>query len=375
MAVALSPCAMAAAFYSYYKSGLIPLNTRTNDWSWMKTECPNITQYPLRTYPCETVISKPGSLIQCTNCKKPLSVKIDAIMGPFPWCVQTTEKENNNTRYTSMGDLDHPYCSELYNMFNYTIPIQHKHNALEIRGSPRLSQVALVFLLTQNCTLPAPLEKLVIRRVKRSDPLHTYTQTSWSRILGALIPNYGVMAALDQVRDLSVSVESLANLTTNSITLINTQLSSTRLMVLQNRAALDYLLAAVGGTCKVVGPECCTDITDVSANLTQMLNDMKTTIAEIHSRNNNNDSWDPLALSLGSFGYTILQYALYAAVAVIILLIIIACIKALISTCFKTATNMMNSITPDLSTNIPLTTRISFSEWAPYSNEELPNGK
>ncbi|CAL8292726.1 unnamed protein product [Arctogadus glacialis] len=51
-----------------------------------------ITQYPLRTYPCETVISKPGSLIQCTNCKKPLSVKIDAIMGPFPWCVQTTEK-------------------------------------------------------------------------------------------------------------------------------------------------------------------------------------------------------------------------------------------------------------------------------------------
>ena len=131
MAVALSPCAMAAAFYSYYKSGLNPLNTRTNDWSWMKTECPNITQYPLRTYPCETVISKPGSLIQCTNCKKPLSVKIDAIMGPFPWCVQTTEKENNNTRYTSMGDLDHPYCSELYNMFNYTIPIQHKHNALE----------------------------------------------------------------------------------------------------------------------------------------------------------------------------------------------------------------------------------------------------
>ena len=136
-----------------------------------------------------------------------------------------------------------------------------------------------------------------------------------------------------------------------------------------------HLLAAVGGTCKVVGPECCTDITDVSANHTQMLNDMKTTIAEIHSRNNNNDSWDPLALSLGSFGYTILQYALYAAVAVIILLIIIACIKALISTCFKTARNMMNSITPDLSTNIPLTTRISFSEWAPYSNEELPNGK
>ena len=108
---------------------------------------------------------------------------------------------------------------------------------------------------------PAPLGKLVIRRAKRSDPLHT--QTSWSRNLGALIPNYGVMAALDQVRDLSVSVESLANPTTNSITLINTQLSSTRLMVLQNRAALDYLLAAVGGTCKVVGPKCCTDITDV----------------------------------------------------------------------------------------------------------------
>uniref|UniRef100_A0A8C5BEF0 Uncharacterized protein n=1 Tax=Gadus morhua TaxID=8049 RepID=A0A8C5BEF0_GADMO len=59
-----------------------------------------------------------------------------------------------------------------------------------------------------------------------------------------------------------ITLDGRTNLTTNSITLINTQLSSTRLMVLQNRAALDYLLAAVGGTCKVVGPECCTDITD-----------------------------------------------------------------------------------------------------------------
>uniref|UniRef100_A0A8C5FH13 Uncharacterized protein n=1 Tax=Gadus morhua TaxID=8049 RepID=A0A8C5FH13_GADMO len=67
-----------------------------------------------------------------------------------------------------------------------------------------------------------------------------------------------------------ITLDGRTNLTTNSITLINTQLSSTRLMVLQNRAALDYLLAAVGGTCKVVGPKCCTDITDVSANLTQM---------------------------------------------------------------------------------------------------------
>ncbi len=42
-------------------------------------------------------------------------------------------------------------------------------------------------------------------------PGFTCVQTWWSRTLGALIPSYGVMQALDQVRSLSDSVQKLAN--------------------------------------------------------------------------------------------------------------------------------------------------------------------
>uniref|UniRef100_A0AAY5K183 Uncharacterized protein n=1 Tax=Esox lucius TaxID=8010 RepID=A0AAY5K183_ESOLU len=35
-----------------------------------------------------------------------------------------------------------------------------------------------------------------------------------------------------------------------------------RTVAMQNRVALDYLLAALGGTCAVIGAECCTYIPD-----------------------------------------------------------------------------------------------------------------
>ena len=60
------------------------------------------------------------------------------------------------------------------------------------------------------------------------------------------------MSALEQTRVRSVTVESIASI---------------RLMVLQNRKAMDYLL---GGTCTVIGMIFCTDIIDSPEHITDI---------------------------------------------------------------------------------------------------------
>ncbi|XP_053362350.1 uncharacterized protein LOC128532151 [Clarias gariepinus] len=103
----------------------------------------------------------------------------------------------------------------------------------------------------------------------------TCSQTFWSRSLGALIPNYGIMVSLDQIRILSHEIEKLANDTAQALGVISTTLQSHRMMILQNRVALDYILAQQGGTCAVVGPECCTDVFDPTLNLTHYIKNLE----------------------------------------------------------------------------------------------------
>ncbi len=54
------------------------------------------------------------------------------------------------------------------------------------------------------------------------------------------------MQALDQVRSLSDSVQKLANDTVLALGNIKDTLASHKMMILQNRVALDYILATQG---------------------------------------------------------------------------------------------------------------------------------
>uniref|UniRef100_A0A4W3GLQ3 ERVV2 protein n=1 Tax=Callorhinchus milii TaxID=7868 RepID=A0A4W3GLQ3_CALMI len=83
------------------------------------------------------------------------------------------------------------------------------------------------------------------------------------------------MCTLDQIAILSQAVSSLAAETSAALALIGKEMSEIRLYTLQNRMALDYVLAATGGVCKVIGPECCITIDDFSgkiSNITKEIN-------------------------------------------------------------------------------------------------------
>uniref|UniRef100_A0A4W3IAU3 ERVV2 protein n=1 Tax=Callorhinchus milii TaxID=7868 RepID=A0A4W3IAU3_CALMI len=71
------------------------------------------------------------------------------------------------------------------------------------------------------------------------------------------------------------AVSSLAAETSAALALIGKEMSEIRLYTLQNRMALDYVLAATGGVCKVIGPKCCITIDDFSgkiSNITKEIN-------------------------------------------------------------------------------------------------------
>uniref|UniRef100_A0A8C9YTN4 ERVV2 protein n=1 Tax=Sander lucioperca TaxID=283035 RepID=A0A8C9YTN4_SANLU len=73
------------------------------------------------------------------------------------------------------------------------------------------------------------------------------------------------------------AIEVIANETGKALMLLSSELASVRLVALQNRAALDFLLAARGGTCAVIGAECCTFVPDNNATIGDIINHLHDT--------------------------------------------------------------------------------------------------
>ncbi len=119
----------------------------------------------------------------------------------------------------------------------------------------------------------------------------TCAQTWWSRTLGALIPSYGVIQVLDQVRSLSNSVQKLTSDTALALGNITDTLALHKIMILQNRVALDYILATQGGACTIIGPECCTGLMDPTEDLNKIQQDILDLSAKLHQMTEDNCSW------------------------------------------------------------------------------------
>ncbi|CAI5799434.1 Hypothetical predicted protein [Podarcis lilfordi] len=74
-----------------------------------------------------------------------------------------------------------------------------------------------------------------------------------------------------KLTDILLTFMEESNAATQSIL---TELMEVRQMAIQNRLALDYILASTGGVCALVGTECCTYISDQTLNITGHLNNI-----------------------------------------------------------------------------------------------------
>lgn len=76
-----------------------------------------------------------------------------------------------------------------------------------------------------------------------------------------ITPNKNV----DRINYIHYNVQRLANLTRDAVEGVVEQLAPTSLMAVQNRMALDMLLAEKGGVCSMFGEMCCTFIPNNTA--------------------------------------------------------------------------------------------------------------
>uniref|UniRef100_A0A452IRZ9 Uncharacterized protein n=1 Tax=Gopherus agassizii TaxID=38772 RepID=A0A452IRZ9_9SAUR len=80
------------------------------------------------------------------------------------------------------------------------------------------------------------------------------------------LPLYGVGCLAQLYCRLSVFLTQFANETLAIEKSLNSELYQLRLLALQNRQALDYVLASQGGVCTIIGAECCTYVPENSAD-------------------------------------------------------------------------------------------------------------
>ena len=73
-----------------------------------------------------------------------------------------------------------------------------------------------------------------------------------------IFPQYGSWVAGRELIKMAASLEVMGNETADGFDKVNAELVALRTMPMQNRVALDMILAEKGGTCAVIGKECCT---------------------------------------------------------------------------------------------------------------------
>lgn len=95
-----------------------------------------------------------------------------------------------------------------------------------------------------------------------------------------ITPNKNV----DRINYVHYNVQRLANLTRDAVEGLSEQLAATSLMAVQNRMALDMLLAEKGGVCSMFGDMCCTFIPNNTApdgSVTRALEGLRTLSEEM----------------------------------------------------------------------------------------------
>ena len=86
-------------------------------------------------------------------------------------------------------------------------------------------------------------------------------------------------------RSVMIKIKALTNFTKRPSWTMQRQSKTTRMAMIQNRMALDWLTATQGGTCAIIKIECCVYILDLSGNISATLDDMKNQVKAVSNDN------------------------------------------------------------------------------------------
>ena len=88
------------------------------------------------------------------------------------------------------------------------------------------------------------------------------------------VPSLGTTDAMLWVDALTNFTQQALQDSQKAISALNAEQAQIRKVVLQNRLALDILMAAQGGTCAIIHTQSCTYIPDMSTNVTHFTKHM-----------------------------------------------------------------------------------------------------
>uniref|UniRef100_A0A3P9MRV6 Envelope protein n=1 Tax=Poecilia reticulata TaxID=8081 RepID=A0A3P9MRV6_POERE len=89
-------------------------------------------------------------------------------------------------------------------------------------------------------------------------------------VAGALFAPYGTTITVREINKMSFELENLTALVEKGFSSLSEEMQAVRTMLLQNRIALDFVLAEKGGVCHIIGEQCCTFVPDVSNNMSNI---------------------------------------------------------------------------------------------------------
>ncbi|XP_040289417.1 endogenous retrovirus group PABLB member 1 Env polyprotein-like [Bufo bufo] len=144
----------------------------------------------------------------------------------------------------------------------------------------------------------------------------------------SILPIIGVNKNVGWINYLYYNQQRFVNYTRDAVKGISEQLSSSSVMALQNRLALDMILAEKGGVCKMIGSSCCTFIPNNTApdgSITKALNGLTSLSNELEENsgiNNPITSW--LEQWFGNWS-NVLANMLMTLVVVLVVLALIGC--------------------------------------------------
>lgn len=183
----------------------------------------------------------------------------------------------------------------------------------------------------------------MIRKVEKSEmaalypPLHRHkrTLTTTDMVFGALLPSYGVYVTQQEVSSLSKVLETHLNASAKAIVAEHKEMTEVKRLAIENRMTLDVVLASKGGSCKLIGVECCTYISDATQEVMDMVHSNELGVQELHQLHGFN--LGDISETFGTWGAGLFKFLLGIAVLVMIVCFLGSCVVVIIKTILKKA--------------------------------------
>uniref|UniRef100_UPI00358FBE0B uncharacterized protein isoform X1 n=1 Tax=Myxine glutinosa TaxID=7769 RepID=UPI00358FBE0B len=185
---------------------------------------------------------------------------------------------------------------------------------------------------------PKSLDRRYKRSVMNEDGTTKLHGSLWEKVFGFFFPGAGTVMDSFRIDKLALALEKVANDTATAHDILLDTVIHMRTMVMQNRVALDMLLAEKGGVCGIIEGKCCTYIPDPSEGVSAAIVRLRETshaltIDRIARENSYTFSW--LTDWFQGWTGTIVKWLLTALAVIIGVVIWGALMKSLVLLCMR----------------------------------------